>query len=96
MSGDDRVHQPELADAAGERLKLGVADPARVRRVGAEVVDGNLLDAEFGCSVSAQEKSPLSMGATMGTRSVSGGGHEGHGNFASLSQSTTPSRPDIA
>ena len=36
VSGDDRVDEAELQDAAGERLELGVADTARVGRVGVE------------------------------------------------------------
>ena len=75
VSGDDRVHQPELLDAARERLQLLVRDPARVGRVRAKVVDRDVLDAEFGCGVFAQQKGPLRLGATLGTRSASGGGH---------------------
>ena len=89
--GDDGVDQAELLDAARERLQLLVRDPARVGWVGTQVADGDVLDAEFGWGRLAQEKSPLSIGATVGTLSALGGGHGGHGSRLRLLYRTCPS-----
>ena len=48
VSGDDGVDQAELLDAARERLQLLVRDPARVRWVGAERAERDVLGLERG------------------------------------------------
>jgi hypothetical protein len=45
-SRQHRLDEAELADAALEGVQLVLADPPRVRGVGAQLVDGNLLDGE--------------------------------------------------
>lgn len=76
VTGDDRVDEPELADRAGECFQLSVRDAARVGRVGVQV--GDCYVGYLEVSVRVQEKSPLHLGATVGTKSALGGGHEGH------------------
>jgi hypothetical protein len=41
-SREDRLNEPEPAQAAGEGLEFVVADPAWVRRVGPKLVDGDV------------------------------------------------------
>ena len=47
-SGEDRLDEAELAEAAGQGVELVVADPARVGRIRTELIDRDVLDGEGG------------------------------------------------
>jgi hypothetical protein len=47
-TGEDRLHEAELAEAAFEGVELVLADPPRVGRVRSEIVDRDLFDGERG------------------------------------------------
>jgi hypothetical protein len=47
-SRQDGLDEAELAEASLERVELVIADAARVGRVRAEVVDGDVLDGDGG------------------------------------------------
>jgi len=47
-AGEDRLDEAELAHASFERVELVVVDPARVGRVGPELVEWDVLDGKGG------------------------------------------------
>ncbi len=51
--GNHRLHEPELAQAALQGVELLLADAPRVRGIGMQGLDGDLLDSQGsgGCLV---------------------------------------------
>jgi hypothetical protein len=48
FAGEDGLDEAELLEAPGQGFELGVADAPRVRRVRAQVIDGDVDDLDDG------------------------------------------------